>query len=116
MMNIDISPEAFNDITKIKEYVQKEFGNKEAVKAVKGVFKDIRTLGDYPNTGLRRIFEKFNIVTDYMYIVSGANYIFYRIENDNLKIVRVLNSKMDILYVLFGIREVDDDSDDYWDE
>ena len=114
-MNIDLSPEALNDIVKIKEYVAEEFSESDADKAAKKILKDIRTLARFPESGTNELFKKFNIVTDYRYIVTAGNLAFYRIENDTVKVVRVLNQKMDVIYKLFGIKIVDDESD-YWNE
>lgn len=45
-----------------------------------------------------------------------ANYTFYRIEADKIKIVRILNEKQDFMNILFGIRTTSQETDDYWDE
>ena len=47
--------------------------------------------------------------TDYHYLVVKPNYIFYRIENDTVRIIRILNEKQDLLQILFGISSISDE-------
>jgi hypothetical protein len=41
-------------------------------------------------------------------------FAFYRIEGENVRVIRVIDERRDIIYVLFGIKVVPDD--DYWFE
>lgn len=43
-----------------------------------------------------------SIKTDYRYLVCGNYNVFYRIETDSVKIVRVLNARRNFMAVLFG--------------
>ena len=47
-------------------------------------------------------------------IADRINYIFYRIEEKSVRVIRVLNEKRDFLYVFFGIRMSSEESEDYW--
>ncbi|MCI8597387.1 MAG: type II toxin-antitoxin system RelE/ParE family toxin [Lachnospiraceae bacterium] len=53
--------------------------------------------------------------TDYHYLVVKPNYIFYRIENDTVRIIRILNEKQDLLQILFGISSISDEGEKDWD-
>lgn len=53
--------------------------------------------------------------TDYHYLVVKPNYIFYRIENDTVRIIRILNEKQDLLQILFGISSISDEDEKDWD-
>lgn len=44
MRKLDISPEAFNDLESIKEYLDSEFGEKEEKKRLKAIFNDLKRL------------------------------------------------------------------------
>ncbi len=77
------------------------------------LLSDIRRLEEYPETDIK-LFERFGIVTDYKCIYTNKNYVFYRIENDVIKIIRVLDNRRDFMYVLFGIPMLSDENDDFW--
>ena len=115
MRSITLTPEALNDIEGIKEHIAAEFGTKSADKITKAIFNDIRRLAKYPNTDIK-LFERFGIKTDYKCIYSNKNYMFYRLEGDIVRIIRVLNEKRDFLYVLLGIRMRSDESEEFWGE
>ena len=115
MMNIAITPEAFNDLEGIKEYLDDKFGTEKEVKILSAIINDIERLKEYPETDIK-LFERFGIETDYKCIYTNQNYVFYRLESSTIRIIRILNVKRDFLYVLLGIRMSSDESDDYWDE
>ena len=50
--------------------------------------------------------------TDYRYLFREKNYVFYRIGNEEISIVRVLNEKQDYTRILFGISEIEDGFDE----
>lgn len=52
--------------------------------------------------------------TDYHYLVVKPNYVFYRVENDIVRVIRILNEKQDFLRILFGITSISEESDNYW--
>ena len=116
MMNIDLSPEALSDLEYLKSDITSEFGEKTATKVLKGIMSDLHTLELFPDSGSNEIFRRFDIDTDYRYLVSHRNLAFYRIEGENVRVIRVLDERRDIIYVLFGIKVVPDDDEDYWFE
>lgn len=44
-------------------------------------------------------------VSGYRFLFCKHNYIFYRVEKDTVRIVRILNEKQEYMRVLFGISE-----------
>ena len=54
--------------------------------------------------------------TVYRFLVVKPNYIFYRIESDMVKIVRILNEKQDFLQILFGISSISEEGEKYWEK
>ena len=52
--------------------------------------------------------------TDYHYLVVKPNYIFYRVEGDTVRVIRILNEKQDFLQLLFGISSISEEGEDYW--
>ena len=113
MRTVSFTPEALNDLEAIKEQLDTEYGQKKEKEILKAIFNDIKRLKKYPDTDIK-LFERFDIHTDYKCIYSRHNYIIYRLEDTNIKVIRVLSEKRDFLYVLFGTRMTSKDSDDYW--
>ena len=64
MRKLDISPEAYNDLESIKEYLDSEFGEKEEKKRLRAIIYDLKRLQKYPETDIK-LFERFGIITDY---------------------------------------------------
>ncbi|MCR4651035.1 MAG: type II toxin-antitoxin system RelE/ParE family toxin [Lachnospiraceae bacterium] len=115
MRKIEITPEALNDLGAIKEYLDSEYGQKKEKEILKSILKDIRRLEKYPQTDIK-LFERFGIETDYKCIYTNQNYVFYRLENSTIRIIRILSNKRDFLYVLFGTRMNSEESEEYWEE
>ncbi len=115
MRDIVFAPEALHDLDSLKEYLDNEFGKTKEKEILKAIFKDIKRLKKYPNTDIK-LFERFAIETDYKCFYAKKNYVFYRLEENHIRIIRVLNEKRDFLYVLFGSRMTSKESEDYWGE
>ena len=115
MRKIEITPEALNDLGAIKEYLDSEYGQKKEKEILKSILKDIKRLEKYPQTDIK-LFERFGIETDYKCIYTNQNYVFYRLENSTIRIIRILSNKRDFLYVLFGTRMNSEESEEYWGE
>lgn len=115
MKNVELTPESLNDLEGIKEYLDREYGLTKEKEILKAIMSDIKRLRKYPDTDIK-LFERFGIETDYKCIYSNKNYIFYRLEGETVKIIRVLSVKRDFLYVLLGIRMNTKESEDFWDE
>lgn len=113
MRKVDITPEAYNDLELIKESLDEEYGVTKEKKILKDIIKDVRRLAQYPETDIK-LFERFGIITDYKCIYTNKNYVFYRIEDDYIKVIRVLDHRRDFLYILLGIHMRSDESMDYW--
>lgn len=112
MKKIELTPEALKDLGSIKEYLDSEFGVKREKEILKAIMKDIRRLEQYPETDIK-LFERFGIVTDYKCIYTNQNYVFYRIEDKAIKVVRVLSVKRDFMFILLGIKMSSTEDDDF---
>ncbi len=115
MMKVEITPKALEDLEDLREHLDEEFGKKKEKEILKGIIADLKRLAKYPDTDTK-LFERFAIETDYKCLYTHKNYAFYRIENDMIKVIRILSTKRDFMYILFGIRMTSDDADEYWDE
>ena len=115
MKKISLSPEALNDLEILKKYMSDNFGVTKAKEVLGAIVSDLKNLSIYENSGSQDMFKKFNIETDYAYLVSHKNYIFYRVEEDSVRIIRILDTRRDVIYTLFGIKIVNDNNE-YWDD
>ena len=81
----------------------------------KEIATTVRQLEMFPDEGpyLQDLIE---YPTDYHYLVVKPNYIFYRIEGDTVRIIRILNEKQDFLQILFGISSISEEGENYWEE
>lgn len=113
MPRLIYTPKALDDLQIIKGYVSKQFGADKAKICVGEIVATVRQLEIFPDEGpcLEDLIE---YPTDYHYLIVKPNYIFYRIENDTVKIIRILNEKQDFLRILFGIVCISEEGEDYW--
>jgi plasmid stabilization system protein ParE len=109
-MRIIFTPEALNDIENNKNYLLDEYGPQTAVKNIKKVLKSIRSLEQFPLQG-SGVWEKYGIESDYRYIYTTRNYVFYRVSSDLVRVIRILDVRRDFLSILFGINDLTDDSE-----
>ena len=112
MPKLIYAPKALDDLQEIKNYVAKEFGEDKANACIKEIISTVKQLESFPSEGscLEKLIE---YPTDYHYLVVTPNYVFYRIEGDTVRIIRILNEKQDFLQILFGISSVSDEGEDY---
>lgn len=102
MYKVKYSPKALEDLQHIYEYVSSNLGENVTKKVLSRITTDIRRLELYPMLGVN-LGQKIDIPTEYRYIFVGKSYVFYRIDGDNILIIRVLNEKQSYMQILFGI-------------
>lgn len=102
MLKIEYSPQALDDLQHLRAYVSTNWGDNVSKKILTKVTSDIRRLELYPMSGVN-LGKKIDISTDYHYLFSEKNYVFYRIETDRILIIRVISEKQDYLHQLFDI-------------
>lgn len=108
MYKVLYSPRAKEDLLKIKEYLSAEFSEEITKEKMRNVTASIKHLEEFPLMG-RAIGNQINVPTDYYYIIAEQNYVFYRNENNQVKIIRVLNHRQDFMRILFATHEVSSD-------
>lgn len=108
---LEYSPMALEDLQHIRDYLIENWGDSVAKRILKKITSDIRRLERYPLSGvdLGKIIE---VPTDYRYLYTEKNYVFYHLEVDKVRVVRVLNEQQDYMQQLFGIST--EHQDDYW--
>lgn len=113
MPKLIYTPKALDDLQGIKTYVAKQFGESKAKSCSKEITSTVKQLELFPGEGpcLEDLIE---YPTDYHYLVVKPNYIFYRVEGDTVRVIRILNEKQDFLQLLFGISSISEEGEDYW--
>ncbi|MCD8021643.1 MAG: type II toxin-antitoxin system RelE/ParE family toxin [Lachnospiraceae bacterium] len=115
MRLIEFTPESISDLQNLREYLELNFDENLANKIVRKVVDAIESLQISPKAG-SDLLAKYGIVSDYLCLITNHNYVFYRLEEDSIKIIRALNEKQDFLNILFGIKTTSQETEDYWDE
>ena len=102
MSNIHYTPEAEDDLAGIKEYISEQLGSPiAAINTVTKITKRIRELEQFPEIGAP-LSSIIDIVTDYRFLVC-ANYLaFYRLDENDVYIIRILYGRRDYTAILFG--------------
>ena len=104
-MKIFYTPEAKEDLLNIKASVIEKFDSTElADEVLRDITKNIRSLETFPYMG-KELFRILSVSLGYRYLFCRHNYIFYRVERDTIKIVRVLNEKQDYMRIMFGVTD-----------
>ena len=102
MYKVSFSPEAVDDLKGIKQYIKDELCNEQAAKnTVAKILKKVKMLSDFPESG-SSLSAIIGFDTDYRYLVSDNYIAFYRIENKNVLIVRILYGRRNYMQILFG--------------
>lgn len=102
MLKVEYSPKALEDLKLLREYISTNWGGDVAKRILNKITSDIRRLELYPLSGVD-LGKIIDIANDYRYLYSEKNYVFYRLEFDTIRIVRVLNVRQNYMWQLFGI-------------
>lgn len=112
MSQIVFAPEALKDIEEIKDYLLGQFGERTADSNIRKVIKEIRTLESFPLKG-SGIWERYGIDSEYRYIYTNKNYVFYRNDGNIVRVIRILDARRDFINIIFGIKsQTNDDAID----
>ncbi|MBD5469068.1 MAG: type II toxin-antitoxin system RelE/ParE family toxin [Lachnospiraceae bacterium] len=114
MPKLIYTPKALDDLQEIKAYVAGQFGEGKSKACTKEITSTVKQLELFPKGGLR-LADLIEYPTDYYYLVVKPNYVFYRVEGDTVRVIRILNEKQDFLQILFGINSISEEGEDYWE-
>lgn len=102
MYNIVFSPEAIKDLEETKAYITEELCNEQAAtKTVSKILKDIRMLSEFPESG-PSLSATVNFDTNYRFLACGNYVTFYHLEENEVRIVRILYGRRNFMQILFG--------------
>ena len=105
MFEVKVSPQAAEDLLKIKNYIENEIQN--PIAAQNTVFKIVETyenLAKFPEAGIP-VERYVDFHTDYKFLLANNYSIFYRIEGEIIRVVRILYSRRDFVRILFSDNE-----------
>ena len=102
MYNIVFSSEAIKDLEETKAYIIEELCNEQAaVKTVSKILKEIRMLSEFPESApLLSSIVDFD--TNYRFLVCGNYVAIYRLEENEVRVVRILYGRRNFMQILFG--------------
>lgn len=101
MYKVQISPEAVSDLQEIKNYIETDLQNPIAAKnTVTKIIETYEKLSEFPESGIP--VEKYVYFhTEYRFVMANNYSIFYRIENDFVRVIRILYARRDFIKILF---------------
>ncbi|WP_373483814.1 type II toxin-antitoxin system RelE/ParE family toxin [Acetobacterium sp.] len=101
MTRLQISPEARDDLSQIKDYISEELCNPQAAMELIGkITAKMRILIDHPQIG-PTLTARIGMQTNYRYLTCENYLIFYWYENDLVFVSRILYGRRDYMRVLF---------------
>lgn len=100
-MKIIYKKAAIDDLLNTESYIINQFHNDQAAKKLKtNIVDTISLLKDNPYLG-PKMSDRFNIDTSLRYLIVSKQIVFYDINEDNIEIIRILDSRQDYLSLLF---------------
>ena len=115
MKKIKYSPDAADKLKALKNAITQQYGSEKAKEIIKTIMNAIRGLAENERKG-PEVSRMFGVRTDYRYLFVSKNYVFYRIEDDCIRIVNLYHEREDFMWQLFGIDTTPQETIDYWKE
>ena len=101
MFTVDVSPQAAEDLLEIKFYIENELQNPVAAhNTLETIVKTYEDLAEDPDVGIP-VDRYVSFPTDYKFVLANNYSIFYRIEKNIVKVIRIMYSRRDFAKILF---------------
>lgn len=102
MAFVYLSPKAVEDLDGIKDYIEKKLKSPQAAKStVLKIIDAYEKLADYPELGSELQVAAVSLKY-YRHLRANRYIIFYRIEGENVYVIRILHDSMDCLKLLIS--------------
>ena len=102
MTEIKFSPAALEDLREIKDYITDDLNNSIAAKnTISMILKSLRQLETFPMSGAS-LSSIINIDVPYRFLICGNYTAFYKTEDEEVHIIRVLYGRRNFMKTLFG--------------
>lgn len=115
MKKIKYTPDAADKLRNIKKEISQNYGSEVSKKTVQTIMNAIKGLCEYEKKGIE-VAKMFDVDTDYRYLYVAKNYVFYRIEEQYIRVINIYNEREDFMWQLFGIDTTSQETLDYWKE
>ena len=100
-MKIIYKKAAIDALLNTENYIINQFHNDQAAKKLKNNIVDtISLLKDNPYLGPKML-DRFDIDTPFRYLIVSKQLVFYNVNEENIEIIRILDSRQDYLSLLF---------------
>ena len=102
MVRIQFTPDALEDLKQIKKYITDDLCSEQsAINTVDRILKRIRQLEAFPEIGAP-LSSIIDIEVPYRCLVCGNYTAFYKFENNEVHIIRILYARRNFMQILFG--------------
>ncbi len=101
MFEVKVTPQAAEDLLEIKNYIENELQNPIAAhNTVLNIVETYENLSTLAKTGIP-VERYVPFPTDYKFVLANNYSIFYRIDVDIVRVIRIMYSKRDFARILF---------------
>lgn len=102
MAEVKFTHATLDDLREIKAYISDDLCNEiSATDTVKMILENIRQLEAFPQCGAT-LSSIIDIEIPYRYLVCGNYIAFYKVENNEVHVIRVLYGRRNFMKILFG--------------
>jgi len=102
MAKIKFTPDALEDMKEIKAYIADELCSEQsAINTTQKIMKRIRQLGSFPEIGAP-LSSIISLEVPYRFLVCGNYIAFYKIDGDEVHIIRVHYGRRNFIQIFFG--------------
>ena len=101
MYTVKVTPQAAEDLLEIKNYIENELQNPIAAhNTVLNIVETYENLSTLAEAGIP-VERYVPFPTGYKFVLANNNSIFYRIDGDIVRVIRIMYSKRDFARILF---------------
>jgi len=115
LKRIYYAPDAADKLRAINRDILLQYGSQKAKMIMGKLTGAIRGLTANEEFGPSGV-ERFGVSCDYRYLFVVRNYVFYRAEDDCIRIINIYHEREDFMWLLFGINTTPQETIDYWEE
>ena len=115
MKQIKYAPDAADKLRAINRDILLQYGSQKSKIIMGKITGAIRGLADDEEMG-PSVESMFGVSCDYRYLYVARNYIFYKAEDDRIRIINIYHEREDFMWLLFGIDTTPQETSDYWGE
>lgn len=101
MFEVKVAPQAAEDLLEIKKYIENELQNPIAAhNTVLNIVETYENLSTLAEAGIQ-VERYVPFPTDYKFVLANNYSIFYRIDGNIVRVIRIMYSKRDFVRILF---------------